>query len=165
MSSVGSGGASIEARSAEATHPHNITLERYASVCAAIAEGDRPLGEVLAAAALGAAAWRDVSEHYTRILAADAMNGDGALAEAYAVAFARAQDAIRPAPELSPEEWAELTVAVSGPGGAAVLAARGLSPADHLRLSRAWARRLAAERTTAKRYHEAFFRFSGARRG
>ena len=144
--------------------PGGLSLERFAALSAALAEGDRPLPALLAAHDLDEAVWQAATAHYTRLLAADAMDGDGAVSDRYAAAFARAQDALRPVPDLTPEAWAELCVAMAGPRGAEALAERGLSAADHLRLTRAWAARLGRERETARRYHEAFFKASRAQR-
>ena len=144
--------------------PGGLSLERFAALSAALAEGDRPLPALLAAHDLDEAVWQAATAHYTRLLAADAMDGDGAVSDRYAAAFARAQDALRPVPDLTPEAWAELCVAMAGPRGAEALAERGLGAADHLRLTRAWAARLGRERETARRYHEAFFKASRAQR-
>jgi hypothetical protein len=146
------------------TAPGGLSLERFATISAAIAEGDRPLPAVLAAHDLDEAVWQTATAHHTRLLAADAMDGDGTLSERYAAAFARAQDALRPVPELTPEAWAELCVAMAGPRGAEALAERGLGTGDQLRLARFWAARLGRERETARRYHEAFFKASRAQR-
>ena len=132
-----------------------MTLESFADLSAAVAEGDRLLPDVLAAAGLATAAWHEVSAHYTRLLAFDA-SGEGVLAERFAMRFATAQDALRPLPALTVEAWAELVVEV-GARGSEALAARGLSEPDYQRLARHWPRALGKDRALAKRYHASFF--------
>lgn len=132
-----------------------MTLETFADLSAAVAEGDRALPDVLASTGLTTAEWREASAHYTRLLAFDA-SGDGALAARFAARFAAAQDALRPLPALTVEAWADLVVTV-GARGSEALAARALTGPDYQRLTRHWARALGSDRTLAKRYHAAFF--------
>jgi hypothetical protein len=135
--------------------PHGVSLEAFAETSAAIAEGDRPLPEILGARGLSLDAWQVASAHYTRLLAFDAF-GDGALADRFAARFVEAQDAIKPVPHLAVESWAEIIVDV-GARGVDALRARGLSGPDYQRLGRHWARVLGHDRAAAKRYHKAFF--------
>jgi hypothetical protein len=137
--------------------PHGVTFAAFAEISASIAEGDRPRDAILSARGLSAAAWDEVSAHYNGLIAADAVDADGALAEAFAAEFARAQDALKPVPAMTPEEWAQVASAVAGPDGAAALDARGLSSADYLRLSRRWARDLAHDPALARRYFAAMY--------
>ncbi|MEP7120062.1 MAG: hypothetical protein ABJE95_04090 [Byssovorax sp.] len=139
--------------------PRDLTLEEFASVSAEIAEGDAPLDRILARHELGLdlASWRELSDRWSRILAADE-----SAADAYAEAFTRAQDGLKPAPQMTPEEWAELVVEV-GAEGRAALVRRALGPGDHLRLARRWARVLGGDRALAARYAEAFYRATAKR--
>jgi hypothetical protein len=130
-----------------------IDLETFAIISAEIAEGDRSLLAILDAHELTENDWLVASMHYNQLLAAD---DAGAMGAEFSAAFTRAQDALRPLPAMEPEDWAELQhlVATNGNG---VLASRGLSTPDFLRLSRHWAKRLGKDPPLAKRYHRAFF--------
>ncbi len=128
-----------------------ISLEDFAALSAAIAEGDRPLDAVLAARSLTVPNWRDTSEVWSRVIAADESASD-----AYAEAFVRAQDALRPVPVMTPEEWAMLVLEMADEGPSA-LDRRGLRMADHLRLTRHWAKALGADKALAARYAQRFY--------
>jgi hypothetical protein len=141
--------------------PHGVTLERYAEICARLAEGDAPRSAVAADFGLALPAFEAVSAHWIKRLAADAMEGDGELSERYAAALAAAQDALRAVPALTVEEWAALEAAKAA--GDDVLAARGLSHADYLRLSRRWTRELTRDRAAAHAYAIAFADHAKAR--
>ncbi len=132
--------------------PRDLSLEAFAAVSAAIAEGDEPLDQILARYELDLEQWRVVSDQWSRIIAADEPAAD-----TYAEAFALAQDGLKPLPEMTPEDWAELVVDV-GAKGRAALARRALGQSDHLRLTRHWARVLGKDRTLAARYAEGFYR-------
>lgn len=134
-----------------------LGLEAIAAISAAISEGDRPRDEVLRAHGLTPSAWDAIEARHNQRIALDAIENDPpALADAYAAAFVRAQDAIKPVPALRPEEWAALSHDVASKGDAA-LDARGLRKADFLRLSRHWARELAASPALARRYFAACY--------
>jgi hypothetical protein len=138
----------MSAPAADDTAPHGLTLERHAAIAAAIAEGDRAPGEVLAREGVGEAAWAEATAAWmTRIADEARERPTGAtLANAYSEAFARAQDALAPLRPMDAVAWAALTVEVQREGGPArPLARRGLSLADYLRLARAFARRLSAD--------------------
>lgn len=128
-----------------------MSLDEFAAVSAAAAEGDLPLDAVLATRSWTVAAWREISDAWSRGIAADE-----ALAEAYAEAFVRAQDALRPVPAMTPEEWAVLVLDMAAEGPTA-LEKRGLRAADHLRLIRHWAKVLGADRGLAARYAKRFY--------
>jgi hypothetical protein len=143
---------------APATEPR-ISMMEHARITAQIAEGDRLLKDVLAAEGVSENEWNDATVHWMNAMAADAAaKGAGAVvAIDYADVFGKAQDAIKPVPAMTPEEWAALTVEVLNAGGPAKpLAARNLSKADYLRLSRHWAKRLAANPAENKRFFATF---------
>jgi hypothetical protein len=132
--------------------PHGIGLERFATISAAIAEGDRSLSEVLRAHGVSGAAWSEAQAHHLRAIAADAMlSHTSNLAEQYAALYARAQDALKPVPAMTPEEWAWLELDIAARGQQA-LVDRGLTSGDHMRLSRHFAKELSANRALAKRH-------------
>jgi hypothetical protein len=75
----------------------------------------------------------------------------------YTEAFSKAQDALGPVPRGDAASYARLIVDIQRAGGPAQpLAARGLSTADYLRLSRHWARVLSADPAKARAYFEAY---------
>jgi hypothetical protein len=127
-----------------------ISLETYAAISAWLAE-DRPLAAALEAHgvtdaqwSVGAAAWEQRVGH------------DGALAETYAAAFVRAQDALEPPRPMTPEAWARLMVDIGHEGIEGALAAQKLSAPDYARLARHFAREMGQNRATADRYAAAF---------
>lgn len=137
----------------------SISLEDHARISAAIAERDRSMKEVLDAERIEEKAWMDATSYWMKKMADDAAQrgAEATLAIDYSDAFSRAQDAIRPVPEMTPEEWAGLSAEILHAGGPArPLAARQLSQADYLRLARHWAKRLAGDPAQNKRYFVAF---------
>lgn len=133
--------------------PHGVDLFTYATISADIAEGDRPVAEVLRERQLSDAQWTEASLFWARRMGEDARDGEARVALAFSEAFARAQDAKRPLPPLDVEGWATLVheIDVAGALGPA-LVARGLSSADHSRLVRHWAKAIATEPALAARY-------------
>jgi hypothetical protein len=139
--------------------PPRITLEDHARISASIAERDRSMKEVLEAERIDESAWMDATSYWMKKMAEDAAQRgvEATLAIDYSDAFSRAQDAIRPVPEMTPEEWAGLAAEIliaGGPGRP--LAARNLSQADYLRLARHWAKRLAGDPAQNRRYFVTF---------
>ncbi|WP_437646538.1 hypothetical protein [Sorangium sp. So ce362] len=142
-----------------------VGIEDFATIGAAIAEGDHPLEDVLRAFGLTTAQWDAISAQHTRRIAADAFENDpSTLADAYAAAFARAQDALRPVPAMTPENWAAVATEVAARGDEA-LVTRGLRRPDFLRLSRHWARELSRSPAVAKRYFAAVYAEEQRRKG
>ncbi len=125
--------------------PRGINLFTFARISAAAAEGDRPLAEILVNESLTDAQWTDVTLFWARRMGEDARNPEPRVAPAFSDAFAKAQDALKPVVELSPEAWEALVLAIDDApdGPARVLAERGLAMADFSRLTRHWARALA----------------------
>ncbi len=139
--------------------PHGITLFHHARISAEIAEGDRPVAAVLKAHELTDAQWNESTLYWMTRMGDDVrQNGqDARIPHVYSDAFAEAQDAMKPVPPMDAAGYARLVVDVQAAGGpAAPLAARGLSTADYLRLSRCWARVLSSDPTQAKRYFEVY---------
>ena len=143
---------------AERTPARLVTLEQFAAIAAELAEADRPARDVLVAHGLSEEAWRELRDHHHRAVIADALASDEpGMAEAYATAFARTQDALKPVPDLTPEAWAELVVQCGAHGAEDAVAALGFSSADYLRLCRHWAKKLGQDRAAAQRYAAAFY--------
>jgi hypothetical protein len=128
-----------------------ISLEEFAAISAAIAEGDLPVDQVLASSDLTLARWSEISMFHSYGIASD-----DAVADAYAEAFVRAQDRLKPVPSMTPEAWAALVVEMAREGPSS-LARRGLRSSDHLRLTRHWAKKLGSDKALAARYATAFY--------
>src|SRR5690349_18202463 len=107
-----------------------MSLEAYAALSAAVAEGDRTLDEVLRAAGVDPRAWRAAQVEWNHAIALDEMtDGAAGLATQFGDLFARAQDALKPVPELAPEQWAAISDDVVR-HGTDVLARHGLTAPD-----------------------------------
>jgi hypothetical protein len=124
--------------------PHGIDLIAHATISAEIAEGDRPLADILRERGLTDEQWTEATLFWTQRMAEDARGGEPRVALAFSDAFARAQDARRPLVQMSVEEWAALVTAAEQSGVAVAVAARGLRMADYFRLVRHWAKALAS---------------------
>lgn len=139
--------------------PHGITLFDHAQIAAEIAEGDRPIAAVLAKRELTEAQWNESTVYWMTRLGDDVREKgqDARIPHVYSDAFAKAQDALKPVPSLDAVAYAQLVVDVQRAGGPAdPLAVRGLSTADYLRLSRHWARALAADAAQAAVFFETY---------
>jgi hypothetical protein len=137
--------------------PHGITLFDHAQIAAELAEGDQTLKAVLDAHELTESQWNESTLYWMQRM------GDDVLANAeraripivYSDAFSQAQDAKKPLPPLDVEQYAELVAAVQAEGDPArPLAVRSLSNADYLRLSRHFAKAMAADAALSQRYFE-----------
>lgn len=137
--------------------PHGVTLFDHAQISAEVAEGDRPIGEVLRAHNLSEAQWNESTLFWTQRM------GDDVLANAerarvplvYSDAFSQAQDALKLVPAMEIEQYAELVAAIQAEGAPDhPLAVRGLKQADYLRLSRHFARSMASDPALAKRFFD-----------
>jgi len=135
--------------------PHGISMERHAEVSAFIAEGDAPLAKVLERFGIPEDHWNASTAYWMHAMADDAMkNGvQCRVPMLYSDAFAKAQDSIKPAPAMTPEEWATLTVEIQQVGNPAQpLARRNLSTADYIRSARHWAKTLSSDPAQNKRF-------------
>lgn len=144
---------------ADVPPPHGVSLEDQARITAEIAEGDRPQAKVLEANKLSEPAWNEVTLFWMQKLSDDVQkNGDRArLPHVYSDAYAKAQGALKPLPEMDARGWAALTVAIQTAGDSGPpLAARALSQADFLRLARHWARVLSSDPEQAAVYFDAY---------
>lgn len=144
---------------AEHGAPHGITLFDHAQISAAIAEGDRPLSEILAPRGLTEDQWNESSAFWMTRMGDDVREHgkDARIPRVYSDAFSRAQDAAKPVPPMDAAAYAKLVVDIQIAGGpAAPLAARGLSNADYLRISRHWARVLSSDPAQAKTFFDAY---------
>lgn len=139
--------------------PHGLTLFDHARLAAALAEGDRSASEILAGAALTEAQWAEATAYWMGRIG-DAVAREGELARVplvYSDAFAEAQDAIRPAPEMDGAGWANLLADIQEAGAPErPLRARKLRVADFQRLGRAMAARLVRDPEENARFAEVF---------
>ncbi len=139
--------------------PHGITLFDHAQITAEIAEGDRSTGEVLDKHELTEAQWNESTIYWMTRMGDDTRDHgqDARIPHVYSDAFSKAQDALKPVPPSSAASYAKLVVDVQIAGGPAEpLAARGLSTADYLRLSRHWARVLSTDAEQSKVFFDAY---------
>lgn len=127
-----------------------IDLLRYATISADLAEGDRPLADVLQTHGVTADAWTAANREWADRMATDAR--DSALLGVpprvtldFAEAFADAQDRKRPLLALDPKGWWTLKRDVDARGPKKALAERGLRLADYTRLVRFWAKAAATD--------------------
>lgn len=139
--------------------PHGISLIDHAEIAAAIAEGDRSEEAVLEGRGLTSDQWLASTVHWSTRMAEDAQakGADAVVAVVYSEAFARAQDALKPAPQMSPEAWAKLVVEIqieADPAGP--LAERRLSLADYMRTARAMARLLTQDPAASRAFAETY---------
>lgn len=131
-----------------------IGLEDHARISAEIAEGDETEAEVLKRHGISSKQWTDATTRVMTELADDAQihGAEARLAVRYSEAFAARQQALKPAPELSPEQWAELQFDIEREGSTdAPLANRRMSLADYIRLVRVYAKRMVEEPEVAVR--------------
>lgn len=139
--------------------PHGITLFDHAQIAAEIAEGDRSIASILEARELTEAQWNE-STSYWMIRMGDEVQErgqDARIPHVYSDAFSKAQDALKPAPHMDAASYAKLMVDIQRAGGPAEpLSARGLSTADHLRLSRRWAQILSTDAEQSRIFFEAY---------
>jgi hypothetical protein len=138
---------------------HGVTLFDHAQIAAQIAEGDRSTAAVLEARGLTEAQWNESSIYWMTRMGEDVREHgkDARIPHVYSDAFGEAQDALKPAPPMDAASYAKLVVDIQIAGAPAQpLAARGLSMADYLRLSRYWARILSTDPAQAAIFFEAF---------
>ena|ERR1700733_13922693 len=143
----------------ESGAPHGVTLSDHAQISAEIAEADRPAAAILDARKLTDAQWIECTRYWMGRMSDDVRdNGENArIPHRYSDAFAQAQDARKPQPPSDAAWYAKLVVDIQRAGGPAQpLAARGLSTADYLRLSRHWARVLSSDSEAARLFFEAY---------
>jgi hypothetical protein len=137
--------------------PHGITLFDHAQISAELAEGERPLAEVLDAHRISEAEWNESTQYWMKRLGDDVLvNAERArIPIVYSDAFGKAQDAIKPLAPMEVEQYAELVAAIQAEGSPdQPLAQRGLAQADYLRLSRHFARAMAADPALSKRFFD-----------
>lgn len=128
-----------------------IDLDAYARISADLAEGDRPMREVLEAYGVAEAAWNDATLHWN-VTMAEAARTDPSMAIRFSELFAAAQDAKKPIAPLDVAGYAALVNDVEAIGLARALAARQLSNADYFRLVRHWARAIARDPALSRQY-------------
>lgn len=140
--------------------PHGIDLFAYAAISADIAEGDRPLAEILRERGLTDEQWMEGTLFWSRRMSEDARPDPSGKVEprvalTFSDAFARAQDQKRPLVVLTVAQWAELVHEIEAYGVGPVLARRGLRMADHSRLVRHWAKALGTTPSLVREYEAA----------
>jgi len=140
--------------------PHQIDLFTYAAISADIAEGDRPVGDILRERGLTDEQWMEGTIFWSRRMSDDARpdasgNVEPRVALTFSDAFARAQDQKRPLVMLTVVQWAELVHTIEAYGVGPVLARRGLRMADHSRLVRHWAKALGTDPALTREYERA----------
>lgn len=139
--------------------PHGITLFDHAEIAAQIAEGDQPSATILEARGLTEDQWNESTIYWMGRMGDDlrANGQDARVPLVYSDAFGAAQSALKPAPEMDPASYAKLVVEVQRAGGPAQpLAARGLSTADYLRLSRRFALLLSSDPEASRVFAETY---------
>lgn len=138
--------------------PNGITLEQHAAITAEIAEGTWKQADIFERHRISENEWNDASQYWLMEMARDAQEKgiDADLAIIYSDVFSRAQDALRPLPAMTPEEWAALTVEVQQQGPPEPLARRNLSTADYLRLARHFAKVLSSDPLSERRFFQAY---------
>jgi hypothetical protein len=137
--------------------PHGITLFAFAAISADLAEGDRSATDVLQAKNLTLEQWTEATAFWGKRMAEDARpdaqgNVTARVALTFSDTFAQAQDAKKALPSLRPEDWADLVEDAEAFGLQAALARWRLGIADHARLVRHWARRLASDPVAREAY-------------
>ncbi|MGK3964023.1 hypothetical protein WMF38_07570 [Sorangium sp. So ce118] len=145
--------------------PHGVTLFDHAQMSAEIAEGDRPPAAILEAHGLTEAQWNEASIFWMSRIGEDVREHgqDARIPLVYSDAFAKSQDALKPPPSVDTAAYAKLVVDIQAAGGPAQpLAARNLSLADYLRLSRHMARLLSTDPAEARAFSEAYQRLQPA---
>lgn len=150
-----------DAARATAEHgaPHGVTLFDHAQISAAIAEGDHTLAEILEPRRLTEAQWNESSLYWMTRMGDDARDHgkDARIALVYSDAFSKAQDALKARAVMDAATYAKLVVDIQAAGGPALpLAARALSMADYLRLSRHFARLLSTDAGQAKVFFDTY---------
>jgi hypothetical protein len=142
---------------AERGAPHGVTLFDHAQISAELAEGDRDAARVLAVHGLNDAQWNEATRHWMKRLGDDvrAHAENARVPIVYSDAFSRAQDAIKPVPPMEVEGYAAIVAAIQAAGSPEQpLAARSLSQADYLRLSRHFARVMSSDPAQAARFFD-----------
>lgn len=141
--------------------PHGLDLADHAAIAAELAEGVRPSADVLADHGLDESRWAAATRYWMGRLADDArrLGADCRLAIDYSQAFAAAQDRLKTVVELTPEQFAELVVAIQRRGSPKhPLGERGLSLADYTRLSRHFAALFTSDARAQQRFFDTFVR-------
>lgn len=131
-----------------------IGLEDHARISAEVAEGCETEANVLKRHGITSKQWTDATTRLMTELAEDAQfhGAEARLAVQYSEAFAARQQALKSAPDLAPEQWAELQSDIEREGSTdGPLANRQMSLADYIRLVRVYAKRMVEEPEVALR--------------
>ncbi|WP_437275332.1 DUF2169 domain-containing protein [Sorangium sp. So ce375] len=138
-----------------------VTVERYAAVCAELAERDAPRGEVLSAHDLDEATWRKAERRWRDELERALKRGDRALRERFDDAYVSAWERRHP-DGFGTEQYARLVRAERRGTLALEIAEQGLDAPFGLRLKRVWQRRAAAQAALAEQVERALSALSSS---
>ncbi|WP_437873986.1 hypothetical protein [Sorangium sp. So ce363] len=125
-----------------------VTIERYATVCAELAERGALRGEVLSAHDLDEGTWRKAERRWRDELERALKHGDRALRERFDDAYVTAWERRHP-DRFGAEQYARLVRAERRGKLALEIAEQGLDAPLGLRLKRVWQRRVAAQAALA----------------
>ncbi len=131
-------------------------LERYASVSAQLAEGNRPRDEIFAENELTERSWAHVELTWMLRVATALLQGDKELALEFDRLYVAAQDSLGPTdPTLPLDRYAVVVAKIeAGRDPAEVFEEHGLSLAAAARLQRAWTKRLAQDPAMVDAFRE-----------
>ncbi len=140
-----------------------LSLDAYAALVVALAEGKLSREQLLRAEGLDEAAWSAIDERYQDRLSRaldDERDGVPPLIAAYSEAFARARAAQRQGEALlSLERFADATREIQRRGDPlAALAHLGITLADYLKANEHWTRRMLAEPEIGERFRSRLLR-------
>jgi hypothetical protein len=120
----------------------DLTVQRYAEISAALSQKGAQRAAVLRGHMLTEAAWTLVEQTWKKTMAAEAEQGERALADAFDEAYVAHQERLQRPIDLA--SYARLQVAVERGAVGQVLADLDLELGDLVRLQRVWARRAEA---------------------
>jgi hypothetical protein len=121
-----------------------IAIERYARICAALAEPGAKRREVLAANALELSAWRKAEQHFRGALEREATRGERALRDRFDRAYVSVWEAAHPGVFGLPH-YARLVRAEKNGLLMAELSKQGLEASMAMRLKRVWQGRIESD--------------------
>ncbi|WP_437716749.1 DUF2169 domain-containing protein [Sorangium sp. So ce448] len=131
-----------------------VTIERYATVCAALAERGALRGEVLSAHDLDDGTWRKAERRWRDELERALKHGDRALRERFDDAYVSTWERRHP-DRFGAEQYARLVRAERRGKLSLEIAEQGLDAPLGLRLKRVWQRRVAAQSALAEQVDRA----------
>lgn len=139
---------------ATASASASISLEKHAQISAEIAEGVAREADVLKSYGITTEEWTEATRYHMTAIAEDAQRHgiDAQLAVKYSDSFSEHQQGLKPALNMTPEQWSELQFDIDRESSTEIpLASRQMSLADYMRLVRIYAKRIAEEPDVALR--------------